>query len=301
MATRNLELARKGYKERDGALSVLAHRSKHKDRAGGGGGGGGGGNETTPLKQKHQVATEKHSKGSEYVKSIVYGGLDGIVTTFAVVAGAAGAGLSPSVVMVLGVSSLVADALSMGVGDALSSKAETEAAIKEREREKWELANYKEGEIKEMVDIYVGRGMSQKDAEVVMRICAKYENLFVNMMLVDELGLEVPDDDANPWKDGLVTFCSFCFFGFFPLFAYCVFGTSPELDSRELFGISCVLTALMLFILGAVKSILTTRSWWVSGFEVLIFGSFVATVSFLIGWFIEDYLLNTGTAQGGLH
>lgn len=297
MATRDLELAKKGYKDKNAELSRKAH--------GGGGRGTGAAeddaaNDQTPLK-KRKMAVEKHSKGSEYVKSIVYGGLDGIVTTFAVVAGAAGAGLSPAVVIVLGVSSLIADALSMGVGDALSSKAETEAAIKEREREKWELANFKEGEIKEMVDIYVERGMSKEDAELVMRVCAKYETLFVNMMLVDELGLEVPDDDANPWKDGLVTFCSFCFFGFFPLFAYCVFGTSAELDSRALFGISCALTATMLFILGAVKSKLTTRSWWVSGCEVLLFGSFVATVSFLIGWFIEDVVLGTGTSQGGLH
>merc|ERR1711998_96517 len=104
----------------------------------------------------------------------------------------------------------------------------------------------------------------------------------------DELGLEVPDEDSSPWTDGLVTFLSFCFFGFFPLLAYCAFGTSAELDSRGLFGISCALTAIMLFILGALKSMMTTRSWWVSGAEVLLFGSFVATVSFLIGWFIEE-------------
>ena len=57
----------------------------------------------------------------------------------------------------------------------------------------------------------------------MIRTCAKYEELFVDMMLVDELGIEPPGDD-NPWKDGAITFTSFCFFGFFPLAAYCVFG-----------------------------------------------------------------------------
>lgn len=278
--SRDLSVAKKAHKERNVELSRLAHERK-------------------PL-NKLAKASEKHAKGGGYVKSMVYGGLDGIVTTFAVVAGAAGAGLSPTVVIVLGISSLIADALSMGVGDALSSKAETEVAKKEMERERWELSNFREGEIIEMVDIYESRGMSRKDAEIVMRICAKYEDLFVNMMLVDELGLEVPDDES-PWKDGAVTFCSFCFFGFFPLLAYCAFGTSSELDSRALFGISCALTAVMLFVLGALKSTITTRSWWVSGLEVLAFGSFVATVSFLIGWFIEEVMLNSGSSQGGLH
>lgn len=278
--TRDLELAGKAYDLRDAELSKQAHSS------------------TSALVAKN---TEKHSSAGGYIKSIVYGGLDGIITTFAVVAGAAGGGFGPNVVIVMGVSSLLADALSMGVGDALSSKAETEVARREREREKWELDNYKEGEIAEMIEIYQARGMTKEDAEIVMRVCAKYETMFVDMMLVDELGLEPPDDDASPWKDGLVTFSSFCFFGFFPLAAYCIVGLSSDLDSRGLFGISCGLTGVMLFVLGAIKSSLTTRSWWVSGLEVFAVGSLVAFIAFIIGWLIEDMLLQTGASQGGLH
>ena len=83
------------------------------------------------------------------MKTIIFGGLDGIITTFAVVAGAGGGGLSVNTVLIMGFSSLVADALSMGVGDALSSKAESEVTIRERKREKWEYEKYPEGEIKE--------------------------------------------------------------------------------------------------------------------------------------------------------
>ena len=101
--------------------------------------------------------------------------------------------------------------------------------MREREREAWELKNYKEGEIQEMVEIYEGRGMARADAEKVMRVCAKYEDAFVDMMLVDELGLERPDRSGSPWKSGLATFSSFCLFGFFPLFAYFLVGTPSSL------------------------------------------------------------------------
>lgn len=121
------------------------------------------------------------------------------------------------------------------------------------------------------------------------------------MMLVDELGLGPPDDDARPWVDGAVTFSSFCFFGFFPLFAYTIFGMNTELDARALFGISCGLTGMMLFVLGAIKASLTTRSWWVSGLEVLAVGSLVAGVAFLIGVIIEDFVFGTGSSMGGVH
>jgi DNA damage-binding protein 1 len=197
---------------------------------------------------------ETHPKMGEYMKSFVFGGLDGIITTFAVVAGAAGGGFGPDIVIVMGVSSLIADALSMGVGDALSSKAEAEVAKREREREKWELENFKEGEVMEMVEIYKGKGMAEEDAELVMRVCAKYDDLFVDMMLVDELGISPPDDDDSwmPYvKEGCVTFCSFCVFGFVPIAAYCIVGTaSQDVDSRALFIISSVFTAAMLFVLG---------------------------------------------------
>jgi len=245
---------------------------------------------------------ETHPKMGGHIKSIVYGGLDGIITTFAVVAGAAGGGFGPEVVIVMGVSSLLADALSMGVGDALSSKAETEVAHRERERERWEFENFPEGEIKEMVEIYTGRGMSEEDAKVVISTCAKYPDLFVDMMLVDELGIEPPGDDATPFKDGAVTFASFCFFGFFPLAAYCIVGTASEdVDSRMLFTISCILTCVMLFVLGALKSTMTARSWLFSGLEVLMVGSLVAAVAFAIGIFIEEVIFSNGTAKGGLH
>lgn len=77
------------------------------------------------------------SAGSDYLKSIVFGGLDGIITTFAVIATVAGANLDVRIVILMGFANLVADGISMGFGDCLSSKAEQEFVENEYGREKW--------------------------------------------------------------------------------------------------------------------------------------------------------------------
>jgi len=128
MITRNIDKARSAYRHHDPEASRKAHED------------GG--------------APEKHQTGrGQYIKSFVYGGLDGIVTTFAVVAGVAGANLSASVVLILGVANLIADGISMAFGDFLSTKAENEYMSAERARETWETRNYPEGEKREMVDV----------------------------------------------------------------------------------------------------------------------------------------------------
>merc|ERR1711959_246314 len=104
-----------------------------------------------------------------------------------------------------------------------------------------------------MGDLYEEKGMSRSDAEIVIRTMAKYEDFFIDRMMVDELDLKVPEPDENPWFDGLVTFCSFVFFGIFPLLAYaCTVGSA--LEERVLFSISIALTLVMLFVLGICKS-----------------------------------------------
>ena len=85
---------------------------------------------------------EAHQTEGGLLKPIIFGGLDGILTSFAIVAGAAGGNLSPEVVLVLGFSNIFADALSMGVGEFLSSKANNEWILSERARESWEMDNF---------------------------------------------------------------------------------------------------------------------------------------------------------------
>ena len=139
-----------------------------------------------------------------------------------IVSSCAGSDMSPRVVLLLGACNILADALAMGVGEYLSTKSSDEFASYERTREDWEMRHNPEGEILEMVDIYVGRGMSREDATTVITTMAKYHDFFVNVMMVEELGLAVPEPEAHcdAMKDGFLMFLAFCVFGAFPLLGY---------------------------------------------------------------------------------
>mmetsp|Transcript_25987 Transcript_25987/g.31868 ORF Transcript_25987/g.31868 Transcript_25987/m.31868 type:complete len:295 (-) Transcript_25987:16-900(-) len=240
--------------------------------------------------ENRDFTEEPHQKGGDFLKAVIFGGLDGILTSFAIVAGATGGSLSNNVVLILGFSNIFADALSMGVGEFLSSKAHNEWVLKERSREKWEMDNYPEGEIKEMVEIYVSKGMSIKDAELVINTMAKYKEFFVDVMMVEELSLQVPEEDykIEAMKEGFVMFLSFAFFGALPLLGYVIIPMNfPSMSSQHLFIFACIITGFVLFIMGSVKSFFSASNWFTSGAETLLLGGTCATVAYLIGQWVD--------------
>jgi len=230
-----------------------------------------------------QLAQEKHNTGvgGEMLKSVIYGGVDGILTAFAVVSGGAGGDLQPHVVLVLGLSSLFANAFSMGIGDIVSTLSYNEHVMEERRREEWEFDNYPEGEIKEMVDLYENRGLPREKAELAVAIMAKYKEFFLDIMVTEELGLTIPSKTHNPYKAGLVTGVSFFSFGILPLLSYVMLiGT---VSSDALLNISTIVTLSCLFLLGATKARYSVVSWWRGGLEFLFLGGLCALAAYAIG------------------
>lgn len=250
--------------------------------------------ESTRLhSQSPTKAPEDHSGSSaKYLKSIVYGGLDGIITTFAVVASIAGAGLDTGIVIIMGFASLIADGISMGMGDYISSQAEVDYTNHERRRELWEYQNYVEGEKSEMVEIYTAKGMTLEDATTVVNIMSRYQNLFVDTMMVEELGLMPVDPDENPMKNGAVTFVSFLVFGFVPMAAYIVAvavgGTSTIASFDVTFIVASIMTLITMFILGAITAIFSTSKWYIAGTWMLVNGGGAAISAYLIGWGLAE-------------
>lgn len=257
MASRDLESARQAYLIGDVEQSKTAHANKK--------------------------TTEKHKTSGEFIKSAVYGGVDGILTIFAIACGAIGSDMPPAVTLVLGLCSLLGDGLSMAIGDYMSTKAEIEFQNAEREREEWEVDNNPEGEKIEMQEIYVEKGMSVEDAKLVVDTLSKNKKTWVDIMMVEELGLLNGDD--SPLKNGLVTFFSFVVLGFIPLIPYVLSSaiTMNNMSHMELFEISLGLTAAAMFALGALKTKVTGKNWLISGVEVLFLGTIAAGVAYLVG------------------
>lgn len=258
MPTRDIEKAKAAYKAGDAAASREAHDA---------------------------VKLEEHRQGEgRYIKSVIYGGLDGIITTFAVVSGVAGAALSPGVMLILGFANLIADGLSMAIGDYLSTKAENEYGRAERAREAWEVDHYPDGEKRELVELYMEKGLSEDESTQVVEIFARHRDAWIDIMMVEELGILESDD--SPLGNAAATFVAFGLFGFVPLAAHVCALFLPALQPYAFFT-ACGLTALTLFALGALKTRITELNWFRSGFEMLAVGGLAAAAAYGVGYMLS--------------
>jgi VIT1/CCC1 family predicted Fe2+/Mn2+ transporter len=161
--------------------------------------------------------------GKHYLKDLVYGANDGIITTFAVVSGVAGAQLEPRVVVILGFANLLADGFSMGASNFLAISSD----------------------------------------EDVRRASG--------------LGVQEP----FPVRHSLATFLAFVVAGVVPLISYVI-----VLDGSR-FPVAVALTLATLFGVGSARTLVTDRSWWRAGLEMLVVGSVAAAVAYGVGAFIE--------------
>ena len=128
----------------------------------------------------------------QYLPEFVYGGIDGAVTTFAVVAGATGANLESSVVIILGFANLIADGFSMSVGSYLSHKADQHHYEKWRNREIWEVENEPEEGRREIREIYVQKGFRGSILEQVVAQITSKKDVWVDTMMKEELEILPP-------------------------------------------------------------------------------------------------------------
>lgn len=230
--------------------------------------------------------------GGDYIKSFVFGGLDGIVSTFALVAGLGGARASLSTLIAVGLAKVLADAFSMGFGEFTSATAELENALLIRSREEWEMENYEEGEVKEMAALYMEKGVSKTDALTMLTIMAKYKDLFVEHMMVMEHDMMPPDDSDRwaPLKQGFVCFIAFVIFGLVPLMGFLVvYAVDPaaansDNDVGRVLGIAYALTVVTLFVMGVTKAKLTGSPKMIrSGVMMVLNGSIAGGVAYVIG------------------
>jgi len=228
-----------------------------------------------------------------YIRSVIYGGTDGIITIFAVVAGVSGASLSSGVLLILGVATLFADALSMSVSDYLSSTADEEKQQAVRRRFIKEYDSNPFSIQKELRRIFWNKGFSEEETETLTKLISNNKDMSIDLLLMDTQ----TEEDGFPHISALYTFGSFVFFGFIPLFIEITLLSFNESVPEVVgFWTGTMLTLLTLFILGAIKAKFTNKSTFFSGIQMVSIGGAAAFVAYLIAYFMA--LIDKGIKLG---
>lgn len=220
----------------------------------------------------------------KYLPDFVYGGIDGSVTTFAIVAGVTGASLSPTIVLILGFANLFADGFSMAVSNYLSSKSRKEFADKIRKSEEDSIINIPEEERQEIRDIFSEKGFSGRKLDDAVEVITSNKKVWVDTMMKDEFGIF--EDHTSPLKSAAVTFISFNLIGFIPLFAY-VLSYFSDFFRTNTFALSIILTSAAFFIVGSVKGKIVETRWFFSGIETLLIGGAAAVIAYIVGYLLR--------------
>lgn len=219
--------------------------------------------------------------GHGYLRDFVFGAIDGIVTTFAVVSGVAGAGLSSEVVLILGAANLFGDGLSMAAGNYLATKADADLRVRARNAEADHIATYPEGEREEVRQIYRRKGFSGEALEHAVATITADRERWINTMLVEELG--VPLDGPRPLRAGVVTFFAFVACGAAPLLPFVAALVAPD-GAMAPYETSSLFALAAFFGVGAFKSRFLDQHWARSGAETLLIGAAAAGAAYLAGW-----------------
>lgn len=226
---------------------------------------------------------------SDYFKEVIYGGIDGIVTTFAVVAGFAGASLSNNettqlsfaVVLLFGLANLFADAASMGLGNFLSVRSEKGLYSAIRDKEKHNIENEPELEKEQTIRILEAKGFSAEHAKILADTYRHNNDYWLDFLMHHKQELPDPRGEKEVFT-GLATFFSFMVFGSIPLLPFIL---QDHGDAATAFLYSCIGTFFALVTLGVLKWRVIGDQLRQSLTEVLLVGGTAAVLAYLVGSF----------------
>ena len=234
------------------------------------------------LEHKHtseeiQARLARDSRGN-YLRDWIYGGVDGTVTTFAIVAGVVGAALPGTVVLVLGLANLIADGFAMGAGNYSATKADLDDYRRLLAIERKHIAMEPGGEREEIRQIFALKGFAGAELERIVDVITADEDRWAKTMAVEEYGLSPAV--KSPILAALSTSAAFVLCGLVPLASYL---------AAYSIGWCVMATALVFFGIGAAKSRWSTAGWARSGLETLLIGMSAAAVSFAIGYGLRAF------------
>jgi len=225
------------------------------------------------------------SPPASYLSDFIYGAIDGAVTTFAVVAGAAGADLDDTVVIILGGANLIADGFSMAVSNYLGSRAERQQRQRARREEERHIRLVPEGEREEIRQIFASKGFEGADLDRVVNVITSDPELWADTMMSEELGYGLTERDEL--RAASATLVAFILIGFLPLLVF-VYNAVASTEIQDPFAWSAVLTAVAFLVVGGMKSRFVDQAWWRAALETLAVGGLAAILAYVAGAVLES-------------
>jgi vacuolar iron transporter family protein len=225
-----------------------------------------------PAAEAHEHSHADVSGG--WLRAAVFGAMDGLVTNTALVAGVGGGGAAPRAIVLSGVASLVAGAISMALGEYTSVRTQNEQLDLEVDKERREMQRNPRGELAELVEMLRVRGVEDDLAQRVAVQLHRDPDIALRLHVVAELGLN-PEDKPSPWTAAVSSFLTFATGAAVPLL--------PYLLGSSLLWVALVCGGLGLAVAGALSSRFTPRPWWYAALRQLLFGAVAAGVTYAVG------------------
>ncbi|MFX1387309.1 MAG: VIT1/CCC1 transporter family protein [Promethearchaeota archaeon] len=228
---------------------------------------------------------EEHIVGGGKIRSVILGLNDGLISTFTLLVGVAAATLaaigSNSIVILTGFAAMVSGAISMGLGEYISSKSEYNYIKNELKKERAEIELFPEEEKEEVKEIFEKMGLEGEMLNACVDTITSNKKVWLDFLTKSELGLEEPE---NPILGAILTFLSFIFGSFLTLFAYFF---NIGLISLV---VSSIISFSMLFIVGVLKTKITGEKRIKSGLEMVLIGIVAFIASYGIGTVLEQLI-----------
>lgn len=223
-------------------------------------------------------------RGLSPLGDFMLGGVDGVITTFAVIAGSAGGQLPSSTVIILGLANLIADGFSMSVSNYLGARARQDEVRQGRREEERHISLYPEGERREIREIFARKGLTGSVLEKVVEVVTADRRVWVDTMMAEELRLT--EEAAPPIKAAFTTYLAFTICGLVPLFPFLL----GEGNFNSMFLASSLLGFLTFFILGLGKGRVLGTPGLGSGLRTLAIGGAAAALAYATGHVLRSLI-----------
>ena len=239
--------------------------------------------ETLESEHTAEAIQERITEGQDhsYIRDAVLGGIDGAVTTFAVVCGVVGGQLPGSVAVLLGFANLLADGFSMAVSNFEGTDSQRDLIDRAHRIEKRHIEEIPEAEVEEIREIYRQKGFGDELLDEIVEVVTGDEKLWVETMVTEEWGL--PLESPDPLRAGLVTFAAFCAAGLVPLAPFLFGGLGPT----QTFTVSVAATGVTFLGIGLLKGVYTDVPTLRSGVSTLLTGGGAAASAYLVGYLLR--------------